>query len=165
MMNKKYIIICLVLLLVSTLCSCSSALGEDDELTFFSTSLLTIGDYNAKEWMSSESNRALFTVFAVLDYASQEDAPYDINGLLSGSVYIGRHSFLIAVGYNDYIQDESLMILFDTLDNTRAAYKTVPFGKEYLEGAMEYTCNDGYYKVDPVDIRQVLDALSEIIDE
>lgn len=70
------------LLLVAVLCfgvnAHAEAEGDGQSATIFKTVLLGVVDNNAKEWMSSEGSRALFSACAILDFGLQEDGSFDM---------------------------------------------------------------------------------------
>jgi len=110
----------------------------------------------------SESNRALFAVCAIVDYVSLENIPYDTDNILKSSIYVGRSGFLVTVGYNDPDRSDSLFIVLDTRDITKASYFLVPFGGEAIQLVMENACSNGCYAVDIVDFTDQLDYISSI---
>lgn len=82
-----------ILLIISIACIGIGAICESTDETYFPTYLLNAFEFNAKEWMMSESNRALFAVCALVDYVSLEDIPYDTDNILRSSILVGRSGF------------------------------------------------------------------------
>ncbi len=160
----KKAVLCFILVIVFLFAYAGAYADSDAETgTFFSTTLLKLLDYNAKEWMSTESNRAMLAACAFLDYSIQEEVPYNVYNMYSGTTFVGRSSFLLSIGYNEMDNDNSLIIVFDPRDNTQAAYATYPMNKTLLEYTLEKMCPDGYYKIDPVDLKEVNDMLQDAL--
>lgn len=161
----KRIMAC-ILLVATLLCFAGSAFADSNSENgvYFSPVLLKVLDHSAKEWMSNETNRAILAACALLDYALQDDVPYDIRNMYFGTVFVGRISFVLVVAYNDG-SDQSLIILFDTSDSDTMAYTIASIGKSRLEMTMESLCTEGYYKVDPVDLKEVNDTIAAALSQ
>lgn len=159
---KKTRFVAIMLIIITVVLACGSACC-DNENVYFDPILLGLVDMNAKEWMESTSNRALLAACSLLDYALQDDIPYDLVGLYSGTVYVGREALILATGYNNSDKEGSLIVLYDT-STGKCAYRVMKdMSKARLAEAMEGVCTDGYYKIDLVDLKEHIDAIRDII--
>ncbi len=155
---KRLTVLLIAVVLVATFSTC--AYGEEG--TSFTTNLLKAIDFDAKKWMSNESNRAAFAACSLLDYTVQEDIPYDISQMFFGTVYVGRAGLTLITGYNAPNNSESLYILYMP-GVSDANYIVFPYNKSVLEYSMEKICSDGYYKVDSVDLKQSIELIGSAI--
>ena len=151
-----------VILVFSILSFCAGAYGESDGMTLFSTTMLKIMDYNAKEWVINETNRAIFAVCAIMDYLVQDDNSFDANSFASTagsrSIYVGRNGFIIASAYFYEDKNQCLLIALDTRDNSQAGFGVLDVNRNTFEIALKTANPDGYYNVDIVDFKQTMEV-------
>ncbi len=159
----RKVCICLILLIVLVASTFVGSYADNvSEAIPFSTKLLDI-DIDANVWMNDEQTQALFAICAILDYAGLENMPYDISNLYSGSVFVGRLSTALSVGFKDENEDGSLLILFDTGDTSKAYYSVVPFDERELKSTLEEACTDGVYELNSKLLEEVRDAFKDFL--
>lgn len=109
--------------------------------------------------MVNESSRALFAVCALADYQIQAKGPYEISSLLTGTVFVGRYSDALIVGFNSYNNNKSLFVFFNPTNNTKAAYGIYDLDKEHLEISMNQICQEDNFKVDSADLVEAINSI------
>lgn len=159
---KKTRFVAIMLIIFTVVLAYGSACCDDENI-YFEPILLGLVDSNAKEWMESTSNRALFAACSLLDYGLQDDVPYDLAGLYGGTVYVGREALILATAYINSSKEGSLVVVYDT-STGKCAYRVIDISsKAMLEDAMETICTDGHYKIDIVDLKEQVDAIMDIV--
>lgn len=151
-----------LLLFAVMLVPCVCAFAESG--TLFTPVLLKTFDFSAEEWVSEALNQALLGASGILDYGIQEGATYDLTGLYSGTVIVGRSGDIVAVGYNAPGKSQSVYVVYDTTTK-QASYAIFDYDEAGLESSMKSACKDGCYTIPAENLKIVMDAISEAISE
>lgn len=154
--------LCALVALTFYLSSISFASSEGI-LNSFDLVLTKVFDLNVKEWMENEYYRALLTVGLAYDVGQVEELPYTPD--LSESSYIGRSGFGIAVCTETNTENVMLVLIYYP-HTKEAEYFYAEDIDEFdvvAKGVMSETCQNGYYKNDPVVLYEVAEILMDAI--
>ena len=159
-----------LLLALVLLFSLSASAFADTEVTYFPPTFTNALEYNAKEWMESEASRAFFAVLISLDYMSGVDDAYDMNGMLQGTMYVGRDSFIVSVVYAEKGSSKVVVLAYDTQSTDQAGASVFEFNsssvaKTFITTNVAEAFGNGYYLVDPVDLAETVSALKDMLDQ
>ena len=153
-------VLSVILCITVIFCCCTVGLAELTDPVDIDPIITKRMDKTAKEWMSSDENRALLTVCMTLDYLIflNGNAEFNID-LLNNNSYSGRLGFNLFSIY--YIENEKkgLMIIYNTRKKDCGYSFIKSLSKDELEYAMKLTCKDGLYKNDVSDLYAVLEEL------
>ena len=159
-----------LLLALALLFSLSASAFADTEVTYFTPTFTNALEYNAKDWMASDSSRAFFAVLLSIDYMAGVDDAYNMNNMLNGTMYVGRDSFIVSLVYADKGSSKVVVLAYDTQNKDQAGASVFEFNsssvaKTFITTNAADAFGNGYYLVDPVDLAETVTALKEMLEQ
>lgn len=158
---KRVVSMLIVSLLFFSMVISSQAESDSDSIEFV-PKVSNILDRTAKDWFASSEDRAMLSVFLMLDAMSEfgNDSVYVPD--LTQTTFLGRNGMdLFLTGHT--AGDNSVIIQYRPIAGKALAGKSPSASDAVLKIALESICDDGCYKNDMEDIVKAAQTISDII--